>query len=262
MKRVIEQELDRCDIPELIDKLEAEARLIHQEEIESCARIARFGVELLKAEFAETLASRRLSVLTHCNTGVLATGGIGTALGVIKAAFQEGLIEKVYASETRPLLQGLRLTGYELEKAQIPFEVVADSASGLMMQKSLVDFVIVGADRIAANGDAANKIGTFTHAVCAQFHHRRFYIAAPISTIDLCAPTGLEIPIERRANAEFTKIYGRSVAKENLPVLNFAFDVTPESLISAIITDRGVLKPNYLESISALAPRGEAVSEA
>ncbi len=260
LKRVVERELATSDIPELIFKLEQEARTIHNEEIENCEQIAQHGVKLLQQEFSHVIAYQRLTVLTHCNTGEFATGGIGTALGVIKRAYEAGLIEKVYASETRPLLQGLRLTAFELEKAQIPFEVIADSSVAFLMQKSLIDFVITGADRIAANGDTANKIGTYSHAVSAAAHQRKFYIAAPVSTIDFNIPDGSHIPIERRTSLELTRIYGRNIAKESFPVLNFAFDVTPHQFISAIITDKGVLKPDYSEAIAELAPEQSELS--
>ncbi|MFQ3598195.1 MAG: S-methyl-5-thioribose-1-phosphate isomerase [Chloroherpetonaceae bacterium] len=254
LKRIVEHETASSDIPELIFKLEQEARAIHSEEIHNCEEIAQHGVRLLKQEFSHVLAYQRLTVLTHCNTGVLATGGIGTAFGVIKRAYEAGLIEKVYASETRPLLQGLRLTAFELEKEHIPFEIVSDSSAAFLMQKSLIDFVITGADRIASNGDTANKIGTYSHAVSAAAHLRKFYIAAPVSTIDFSISDGSQIPIERRSTLELTRIYGRNVARESLPVLNYAFDVTPHSFISAIITDKGVLKPNFTEAIAELAP--------
>jgi methylthioribose-1-phosphate isomerase len=253
LKRVVEREAALSDIPELIFKLEQEARTIHSEEIHNCEAIGQHGVKLLKEEFSHVLAYQRLTVLTHCNTGVLATGGIGTAFGVIKRAYEAGLIEKVYASETRPLLQGLRLTAFELEKEQIPFEVVSDSSAAFLMQKSLIDFVITGADRIATNGDTANKIGTYSHAISAAAHRRKFYIAAPVSTIDFSLSDGSQIPIERRATLELTRIYGRNVAKESLPALNYAFDVTPHSFISAIITEKGILQPNFTEAISERA---------
>ncbi len=253
LKRVVTRELSTCDIPELISKLEREARTIHNEEVENCEHIAQHGIQLLKEDFSHVLAYQRLTVLTHCNTGTLATGGIGTALGIIQRAHEVGLIEKVYVSETRPLLQGLRLTAFELEKAQIPFEVITDASVAFLMQKSLLDFVITGADRIAANGDTANKIGTYSHAVSAATHQRKFYIAAPVSTIDFNIPDGSHIPIEHRPTLELVRIYGRNVAKDSFPVLNFAFDVTPHQFISAIITDKGVLKPNFTEAIAELA---------
>lgn len=254
MKRVIDSELSHSDIPELADKLEREARAIHREELERCERIAQNGLRLLRQEFSHVIPYQRLTVLTHCNTGALATGGIGTALGVIMRAYENGFIEKVYASETRPLLQGLRLTAYELEKAQIPFEVVSDSSAAFLMQKAMIDFVIVGADRIARNGDVANKIGTYSHAIAARFHDRKFFVAAPLSTIDFSLADGSQIPIERRGNLELTRLYGRALAKDDLPALNFAFDVTPHALVSAIITDKGVLKPNFSDAIADLAP--------
>jgi methylthioribose-1-phosphate isomerase len=240
------------DIPQLIERLLEEARAIHTAEIYGCEQIAFHGVELLRHDFAHVLMYQRLTVLTHCNTGVLATGGIGTALGVIKLAYREGLIERVYVSETRPLLQGLRLTAWELAKEKIPFEVVSDSSSGFLMQKSLVDFVITGADRIAANGDTANKIGTYTHALAAHQHHRKFYIAAPVSTIDMSIPDGNAIPIEQRRNTELINLYGRPLAPPETPALNFAFDVTPHELISAIITDEGVTQNSHQDELAKL----------
>ncbi len=258
MRTVFERSFDEHDIPAIVEALSAEAKAIHQAEIENCDAIARHGVEILRRDFAHVLRYQRLTVLTHCNTGTLATGGIGTALGVIKQAYLEGLIEKVYVSETRPLLQGLRLTTFELEKEEIPYEVISDSSAGFLFQREMIDFVITGADRIAANGDTANKIGTYTHAVQAVFHHRRFYIAAPLSTFDLSLSTGANIVIERRDGLELTSIYGRRVAPSKTPVLNYAFDITPASLISAIITDKGVCEPDFKHSIARLSVQSNA----
>jgi methylthioribose-1-phosphate isomerase len=186
-------------------------------------------------------------VLTHCNTGALATGGAGTALGVIVASQPT----HVWVDETRPLLQGARLTSWELDRAQVPFEVVPDGAVGALMQRGLVDAVVVGADRIAANGDTANKIGTYTVAALAQRHGVAFYVAAPVSTIDPLTPTGDAIPIEERSPAEVTDAF---------PARNFAFDVTPAELIEAIVCERGVLRAPFGEAIAALE-RAEVAHE-
>jgi methylthioribose-1-phosphate isomerase len=252
LRAAFQKVFDQSDIPAIVDALTEEAKAIHQEEIQNCANIARHGVELLRRDFAHVLQHQRLTVLTHCNTGTLATGGIGTALGVIKQAYLEGLIEKVYVSETRPLLQGLRLTCFELEKEEIPYQAISDSSAGFLFQRQMIDFVITGADRIAANGDTANKIGTYTHAVNAAFHRRRLYIAAPLSTFDTSLANGNEIIIEQRAASELLTVYGRNLAPPKTPVLNYAFDVTPASLISAIITDKGVSEPDFKRSIAQL----------
>ncbi len=188
-------------------------------------------------------------VLTHCNAGALATAGFGTALGVITAGWQRGCIAKVWVDETRPLLQGARLTAWELERLGIPFQLITDSSAGAIMARGEVDRIVVGADRIAANGDTANKIGTYTVAVLAHHHHVPFYIAAPLSTIDPHTPTGQEIPIEVRAPEEVTAVLGHPLAPAGSPALNLAFDVTPHQLIAGIITEVGVLAPPYTESI-------------
>lgn len=245
IKRVVQRRFESLELPKLVEALSAEARAIHSEEVLSCDRISEHGTRLLEKTFAKTLKKRSLKVLTHCNTGSLATGGSGTALGVIKAAFAAGLIEKVYASETRPLLQGLRLTAWELEKEKIPFQVIADGASGMLMQRGEIDFVIAGADRIARNGDTANKIGTFNHAAVAQAHKLPFYIAAPISTMDAAIESGKEIVIEERSGEELRVMFGRRIAPEKMPALNLAFDVTPAKFITAIITEAGVFKKPY-----------------
>ena len=195
----------------------------------------------LMAEYGARLFSGTERVLTHCNTGPLATGGRGTAGGVIKAAFDAGAVERVWVDETRPLLQGSRLTAWELDQAAIPFKVVTDSSVGTLMAQGLVDRVLVGADRIAANGDTANKIGTYTIAVVAARHRIPFHVAAPLSTIDAATPTGADIPIEQRAPEEVTTYAGAA---------NWAFDVTPADLITSIITEAGVLEPPYLPAIA------------
>lgn len=186
------------------------------------------------------------TVMTHCNAGALATGAFGTALGVIRAAVEAGKRIRVLANETRPFLQGARLTAYELARDDIPVTVCCDNAVGLLMAKGLVQAVVVGADRVAANGDAANKIGTYTVAVLASRHNVPFYVAAPFSTIDFNTATGADIPIEERTPREVTHIQDRQITPPGVPVLNFAFDVTPAELITAIITEQGVFKPGQL----------------
>lgn len=218
------------------ERVLAEAHAIQREDYEADRAMATYGAALL---------SDGARVLTICNTGALATGGIGTALGVIRIAHEQGKLRHVYACETRPRMQGLKLTAWELLQEQIPFEVIADSAAGTLMAQGKVDAVIAGADRIAANGDTANKIGTYTLAVLARYHHLPFYIAAPISTIDPTTPNGDAIPIEYRDPAEITHIGGLQVAPSGAPALNPAFDVTPAALITAIITERGVYRPPY-----------------
>jgi methylthioribose-1-phosphate isomerase len=186
------------------------------------------------------------SVMTHCNAGALATGAYGTALGVIRAAVEAGKRIRVLVGETRPFLQGARLTAYELTADGIAVTVCCDNAVGLLMAKGLVQVVVVGADRVAANGDVANKIGTYTVAVLAKRHNVPFYVAAPFSSIDLATPTGAQIPIEERAPREVTHIQDRMITPPGVPVLNFAFDITPAELITAIITEKGVYEPDRL----------------
>jgi methylthioribose-1-phosphate isomerase len=192
-------------------------------------------------------------VLTHCNAGALATCGYGTALGVIRAAVENGKKIHVYADETRPFLQGSRLTAWELMKDGIPTTVISDNMAGAIMKQGKISAVVVGADRIAENGDVANKIGTYTVAVLAGEHGIPFYVAAPFSTVDLETPDGSRIPIEQRAAREVTHMAGRPIAPEGVKVENPAFDVTPAKYIAAIITERGVAKPPFEESLSKLA---------
>jgi len=222
-----------------------EAVKIHNEEEEATRKLSQFGAELIKDDFA---------ILTHCNTGALATGGYGTALGVIKQAKEQGKNIKVLATETRPLLQGARLTAWELKKANIPFKLITDSMAGYFMSRGEVDCVIVGADRIAANGDTANKIGTYPLAVLAMEHGIPFYVAAPITTIDLSLASGAEIPIEQRSPEEVTHIQGVAIAPEGTQALNPAFDVTPHYYITAIITENGIIKEPYGERLRNLSP--------
>jgi methylthioribose-1-phosphate isomerase len=221
-----------------------EALAIQREDLESCHRIGDFGAPLVPAG---------ATILTHCNAGALATAGYGTALGVIRSAHAQGKGIRVLADETRPLLQGARLTAWELMRDGIPTTLIADSAAGWCMSRGMVDLVIVGADRIAANGDAANKIGTYTVAVLAAEHHVPFYVAAPLSSADLSLATGADIPIEERAADEVATITGTRVTPEGVEVFNPAFDVTPQALIAAIITDRGVCEPPLEQSLAALA---------
>lgn len=221
----------------------AEARAIQREDVEACRRIGELGTALL---------SPGARVLTHCNSGALATAGTGTALGVIVAAAAAGRVSLVYVDETRPLLQGARLTAWELQKAGIDHVLITDSTAGMLFRGGKVDAVLVGADRIAANGDAANKIGTYSLAVLARHHHLPFYVAAPTSTIDPAAPTGDSIPIEERDSREVTHIMGTRIAPEGVRVYAPAFDVTPHDLIDAIITERGILRPPYETGIAAL----------
>ena len=222
------------------------AQGVHAADIAANRRIGAHGAELF------AVGDR---VLTHCNTGALATGGYGTALGVIQSSFEAGKVQQVWVDETRPLLQGARLTAWELGRLGIPYQLVTDSSVGSLMSRSLVDRVVLGADRIAANGDTANKIGTYTVAVMASRHGVPFYVAAPLSTIDPRTASGSEIPIEERDASEVTDMCGARIAPEEAAAANFAFDVTPHELITAIITDAGVLEPPYTESIAGALER-------
>ena len=219
----------------------SEAERILSEDVAANREMGRLGAQLL---------GQQATILTHCNAGALATGGYGTALGVIRAAVEGGKKIAVFADETRPYLQGARLTAWELQQDGIDVTLITDNMSGHFFQQGSFDAVIVGADRIAANGDAANKIGTYTVAVLANAHGVPFYVAAPISTIDAQCSTGASIPIEERSGSEVTEMFGRSFAPEGVAVRHPAFDVTPARLITAIITERGVLRPPYEESIS------------
>lgn len=221
---------------------------VHAADIEANRQMGLYGAELFQAEDR---------VLTHCNTGALATAGIGTALGVIQTSWFAGKLGMVWVDETRPLLQGARLTTWELQRLGIPFRLVTDSSAGSLLSRGLVDRIVVGADRIAANGDAANKIGTYPLAVLADRHDVPFYVAAPLSTIDRSTPSGDQIPIEERDPSEVKEVFGTQVAPEGADAANFAFDVTPNELISAIITDAGVLYAPYEESIREAFARVE-----
>ncbi len=204
------------------------------------------------AEFGAGLWSHPSRVLTHCNTGALATGGYGTALGVIRTAHTRGNVTLVYADESRPRLQGTRLTAWELSRYGIPYRILPDSAASALMARGLVDLVIVGADRIAANGDIANKVGTYQVAIAASYHDVPFYVAAPCSTIDPATPSGAEIPIEERDQEEVLQVGNERLAPDGAECVNLAFDVTPARLITAIVTERGVLRPPYDVAIARL----------
>ncbi len=245
MKRTFQKaKAEGKSVSEIKQILIQDAKDIHEEDIESQRLIAQFGGELLKDNS---------TVLTHCNAGALATGGVwGTALGVIRGAVNQGKTIDVIADETRPYLQGARLTAWELLQDDIPVTLITDNMSGHMMQKGKVHAVVVGSDRIAANGDVANKIGTYMVAVMAQRHNIPFYVAAPLSTVDLNCPTGEQIPIEERNIREITHVQDIQLAPEGISVSNYAFDVTPNDLVTAIITEKGVARAPYTESLKKM----------
>jgi methylthioribose-1-phosphate isomerase len=230
--------------------LVAEAQRIHLEDIAVNEAMGRNGAVLLPNSGG---------ILTHCNAGALATAGYGTALGVIRAAVESGKKLNVFADETRPFLQGSRLTAWELMKDGIPTTLIADNMAGAMMRQGKIDAVIVGADRIAANGDVANKIGTYSVAILAKEHGIPFYVAAPISTVDLNTPDGSRIPIEQRASKEVTHLAGKQIAPDAVRVENPAFDVTPSKYVAAIITECGVARAPYEESLAGLVAGKVAV---
>lgn len=234
---------------ELLAQMEAEAIALHEADREANLTMAQFGVDLIRKH---KVGPQHL--LTHCNTGALATGGFGTALGVIRAAYLEGLVERVHADETRPWLQGSRLTAFELAGEGIPVSLNADSAAAHLMKSGAITWVIVGADRITANGDVANKIGTYQLAVLAMHHGVRFMVVAPSSTIDMQLASGDEIPIEERAGTELLEVHGQRFAAE-VEAFNPVFDVTPADLIDAIITEKGVVERPNAEKMAALMSR-------
>jgi len=245
MKRIV-KENPKLGADELKERLVEEAKRIYEEDIEINRQMGRHGSKLIK---------NRATVLTHCNAGALATAGYGTALGVIRAAIEEGKKIKVFADETRPFLQGSRLTAWELMKDGIDTTLITDNMSGYMMKKGLIDAVIVGADRIAANGDVANKIGTYSVAVLAKEHKIPFYVAAPISTIDLKIKSGDSIPIEERDIREVTHIKDVPIAPNAVKVKNPAFDVTPNRFVTAIITEKGIARKPFGKSLGRLVRR-------
>ncbi len=229
------------DIPSLQRALVREARALAAEDEQMCRDIGRHGAALVP---------EGARILTHCNAGALATGDYGTALGVVRAAHEAGKVSMVWVDETRPFLQGARLTAWELMQDGIPCRLICDNMAGHFMQRGQVDLVVVGADRITARGDVANKIGTYSVAVLCREHGIPFYVAAPYSTIDASLRDGAEIPIEERSADEVTEMAGRRIAPVGVPVANPAFDVTPARLVSAIITERGVFRPPYDASLS------------
>ena len=244
MKRIFaEAAASGQSVEQIKDRLATEARMIHDEDVASCRAMGAFGA---------TLVPDAARVLTHCNAGALATAGYGTALGVIRGAVEQGKRVTVLADETRPFLQGARLTAWELVRDGIDTTVITDNMSGAMMLGGQVDLVVVGADRIAANGDVANKIGTYSVAVLAREHNIPFYVAAPISTIDLATADGSGIPIEERSAREVTHIGPARLTPEGAGVRNPAFDVTPHKYVTAIITERGIARAPYSESLPKL----------
>jgi methylthioribose-1-phosphate isomerase len=230
-------------VAEIKSSLVSEAKRIHREEITATMQLSQVGAELIKDGF---------TLLTHCNAGPLATAGYGTALGVIKAAKEQGKKVSVFVTETRPLLQGARLTTWELRQEGIPVTLITDSMAGYFMKRGEIDCVIVGADRIAANGYTANKIGTYTLAVLANAHGIPFYVAAPTTTIDLSLTSGYQIPIEERSPDEVTHIQGVPIAPEGIEAANPAFDVTPHNYITAIITEKGIIREPYTKGLKEI----------
>jgi len=228
------------DVGQIKKALVGEAVKIHSEGVEADEKLSQYGADLIWDNF---------TILTHCNTGALATGGYGTALGAIKKAKEQGKNIKVIATETRPLLQGARLTTWELKQANIPHSLITDSMAGYFMSREKVDCVIVGADRIVANGDTANKIGTYSLAILAKENGIPFYVAAPTTTLDMTLDRGIDIPIEQRSPDEVTHVQGIDIAPEGTQAQNPAFDVTPHQYITAIITEKGIIREPYGEGL-------------
>jgi methylthioribose-1-phosphate isomerase len=227
-------------VDQIKDRLDREAQIIHDEDVASCKAMGAFGAAVVPAD---------ARILTHCNAGALATAGYGTALGVIRGAIEQGKRVAVFADETRPFLQGARLTAWELVRDRIDTTIITDNMSAALMGQGKVDLVVVGADRIAANGDTANKIGTYGVAVLAREHNIPFYVAAPLSTIDLRTPDGSHIPIEERSAREVTHVGGSQMAPLEAKIWNPAFDVTPHRFIAGIITEKGIFRAPYTESL-------------
>ena len=239
-----------AEIQQAQQTLIEESQRMHAEDIAANQAMGRHGATLMPSSGG---------VLTHCNAGALATAGYGTALGVIRAAVEAGKKIHVYADETRPFLQGSRLTAWELMKDGIPTTVISDNMAGVMMQQGKIGAIVVGADRIAANGDVANKIGTYTVAILAKEHGIPFYVAAPISTVDLDTPDGSKIPIEQRNKKEVSHIAGKQMVPDGVGIENPAFDVTPAKYVAAIITERGIARAPYIESLRKLSEEGKMV---
>lgn len=231
----------KSDIKEIIEELIANGIKLENEDIEINKKIGDFGAEVVL---------KGATILTHCNAGALATVGYGTALGVVRSAYAKDSTIQVFANETRPRQQGARITTLELVMDKIPVTLITDGMCSYFMKKGMIDMVVVGADRIAANGDTANKIGTYTVAIAAKYHNVPFYVAAPLSTIDKSIKTGAEIPIEERSHEEVTHINDKRICAEGVNIINPGFDVTSHELITGIITEFGILKPDYKESIS------------
>lgn len=248
VRRMVELAGADGDVNGIASRLLDEAKRIHQEDEQINRRMGNFGKELMPDGG---------SVLTHCNAGALATAGFGTAIGVIRAGWEDGKRFQVFNTETRPFLQGARLTAWEFQKLGIPSKLIVDSAAGMLMRRGEINCIITGADRIAANGDTANKIGTYSLAVLARENRIPFYVAAPISTIDMSLTDGDRIQIEERPQEEVTHLQGVAMAPEGVQAINPAFDVTPNTYVSAIITEAGVARPPYLESLK-LAVLGTA----
>ncbi len=249
--RTLVRENSRLSVETLRKMLEAEALAVYREDLDANRRLSEFGAELLPAKG---------TILTHCNAGGLATAGIGTALGVILAARDAGKKLSVFADETRPILQGARLTAWELKKARVPVTVITDNMAGYFMQQGKIDAVVVGTDRTAANGDVANKIGTYSVAVLAARHGIPFYVAAPTSSIDLNCPNGTKIPIEERSAEEVSHFHGKPIIPKGVKVANPAFDVTPAKLVTAIITENGVATGSYRRNLAKLVRASEPVT--
>ena len=231
----------KSDIKGLVEELKQNGIKLENEDIEINKKIGDFG---------STVVPKGATILTHCNAGALATVGYGTALGVVRSAFAKDNSIQVFADETRPRQQGARITTLELTMDGIPTTLITDGMCSYFMKKGMIDMVVVGADRIAANGDTANKIGTYTVAIAAKYHNIPFYIAAPLSTIDINIKTGDEIPIEERSHDEVTHINGKPICAQGVNVINPGFDVTPHELITGIITEKGILRPDYNKSIA------------
>jgi methylthioribose-1-phosphate isomerase len=251
--RRMQQKFERVrirPIPQIKQTLIEESKRMHAEDIAANQAMGRHGATLMPSEGG---------VLTHCNAGALATAGYGTALGVIRGAIEQGKKIHVYADETRPFLQGSRLTAWELMKDGIPTTVISDNMAGAMMSKGKIKAVVVGADRIAANGDVANKIGTYTVAILAKEHGIPFYVAAPLSTVDMACPDGSKIPIEQRDTREVSHIAGKQMVPDGVEIENPAFDVTPAKYVTAIITEKGIARAPYIESLRELGETDSTV---
>ncbi|MCX7830079.1 MAG: S-methyl-5-thioribose-1-phosphate isomerase [Acidobacteria bacterium] len=239
-KKIVKTNWMKSDFDEIVFE---KAKEFHRKEVESTVKMAKNGLQFF---------GKKSRVLTYCNAGSLATTGYGTALGIIKYAYEKGKIKEVFSCETRPYLQGLRITAFELEESKIPYKVICDNAAGHLMKGKMIDAVVVGADRIASNGDTANKIGTYTLAVLAKENKIPFYVAAPMSTIDFSIKNGDEIKIEEREGKEIYDLLDKNIFKKSYKTLYYGFDVTPAKYITAIITDKGVVSAPYFKGLRKL----------